>query len=139
MENKRVIALDIGTKRIGIAMSDIMGIIASPHESYIRQSLNADLLYLSCLIKKHDAVKVICGLPVSMDGSMNAQAEYTKVFAEKLKTKIDVPLEYTDERFTTKSAKDALLEFDVNRQKRKEVIDKVAASIILQSYLNRKI
>lgn len=139
MENKRVIALDIGTKRIGIAMSDIMGIIASPHDSYTRQRLNADLSYLSGIIKKFDAIKVICGLPVSLDGSMNKQAEYTKVFAEKLKEKIDVPLEYIDERFTTKSAKDTLLEFDVNRKKRKEVIDKVAASIILQNYLNKKI
>jgi len=138
MENKRVIALDIGTKKIGIAMSDIMGIIASPYESYNRQSLNADLLYLIDLIKKHDVVKVICGLPVSLDGSMNKQAEYTKVFCEKLKEKINIPLEYVDERFTTKTAKDALIEFDVNRQKRKEVIDKVAASIILQNYLNRK-
>lgn len=136
MENKRIIALDVGSKRIGIAMTDILGLIASPYESYVRKNFNADLEYIKNLILEKDAVKVICGLPVSLDGKENTQSQYTREFAGKLKNLINVPLEFFDERFTTKTAESALIEFEVRRDKRKNLIDKIAASIILQNYLN---
>lgn len=134
--NKRIIALDIGSVRIGIAMTDILGIIASPYESYTRKNLDTDLKYISDLVKEKSANLIICGLPVSMDGKENKQSEYTRGFGERLRGLIDIPLEYTDERFTTKTATDALLEFNVRREKRKASVDKIAASIILQNYLN---
>lgn len=134
--NKRILALDVGSVRIGIALTDELCIIASPYESYKRKSFSADLNYIADLVKEKNAGLVVCGLPVSMDGGENKQTEFTKGFAEKLKEMIDVPLEYFDERFSTKTANSALLEFNVRRDKRKDNIDKIAASVILQNYLN---
>lgn len=132
---KRILALDIGSVRIGIAITDELCIIASPYESYTRKNLKTDLAYIAKLIKEKDVGLVVCGLPVSIDGSENSQTEYTKGFTEKLKDIIDVPLEYFDERYSTITANEALIEFNVRRDKRKSKIDKIAASVILQNYL----
>lgn len=134
---QRILALDIGSVRIGIALTDELCVIASPYESYIRKNLAADLKYIADLIKEKNAGLVICGLPVAMDGGENKQTEYTKGFTEKLKEIIAVPIEYIDERFSTKVANSAMLEFDLRRDKRKSVVDKIAAAVILQNYLNK--
>ena len=131
-------ALDIGSVRIGIAMTDELCIIASPYETYVRKNFSDDLKYIAKLIKEKCVSLVICGLPVSIDGSENKQTEYTRGFAEKLKSMINIPLEYIDERYSTKAAQDIWLEANMRRDKSKSNIDKIAASIILQNYLNSK-
>ena len=135
--NKRVLALDIGSVRIGIAMTDELCVIVSPYETYIRKNFDTDLRYVAGLVKENNVGLVICGLPVSMDGNENAQTEYTKGFAERLKGLIEVPLKYQDERLSTIAAEDVLLKAKMRRDKRKNNIDKIAAAIILESYLNK--
>ena len=136
MENKRIMALDVGRRRIGIAISDILGIIATPYGTYERKGFKTDIAYLKGLIEEKDVVKVICGLPISVSGLETEQSTFTRDFAENLQNEITVPLEFIDERYTTQTATEALIEFDVKRDKRKGLVDKVAASLILQNYLN---
>ena len=133
----RIIALDIGDVRIGVAVSDFMRIIANPRETYIRKNEDADIEYFIQLAKKEEADTFVVGLPINMDGTEGPRVELCRAFGEKLKEKSDLKVEYQDERLTTVTAERMLIEADVRRDKRKQVIDKVAATIILESYLNR--
>lgn len=133
----RIIALDVGRVRIGIALSDALKTIASPYESYTRVNIEKDILYISELIKSKSVDTVVAGLPISMDGKENAQCESIRFFTDRLAEKISLPIIFIDERFTTMSAKRILLEADVRRDRRKGVIDMVAASYILQNYLDK--
>lgn len=132
----KIIALDIGRVRIGIALSDIMNIIATPYENYKRKNIKADIAHINDIINKYQVQKAIVGMPVSMDGSLNAQCEYIMYFADELKKVVSIPVEYTDERFSSVSAEQMLIEADVKRADRKNSIDKIAAAIFLQSYLD---
>lgn len=136
----RILALDVGRVRIGIAMSDLLRTIASPYESYKRININSDIAHIISIINNNEVKNVVVGLPLSMDGSENEQCRSIKWFADKLKESTDIPITFVDERFTTMSANRILLEADVSRLGRKQVVDKVAASFILQNYLdnNRK-
>jgi putative Holliday junction resolvase len=134
----RIMALDIGDVRIGIAVSDPMGIIANPLETYLRRGLKNDVLYISNLIKQKDVKILVAGLPISMNGGDNPQVIKTKEFCTALKESIDIDVNFFDERLTTQTAKNVLIEADMSRENRKKVIDKVAATIILQNYLNCK-
>ena len=133
----RIIAFDIGDKRIGISISDPFCSMALPLETYKRQGTEKDISYLSNLIKEKGATTVVCGLPLNFDGSESEQTVKTANFIEKLKSATDVQIVTEDERFTTLEARRLLLEADMRRDKRKEVIDKVAASYILETYLNK--
>ena len=133
----RKIGIDYGDARLGFALSDPLGIIASPLEVYTRKSEAADLKYIAELVKLKEADTVVIGLPVNMDGSKGERAEKTAEFGDKIKSVCGVKVEYADERLSTVSAERFLIEGNVRREKRKEVIDKVAAQIILQSYLDR--
>ena len=133
----RIIALDIGDVRIGVAVSDLMRIIANPRETYIRKNEDADIEYFIQLAKKEEADTFVVGLPINMDGTEGPRVELCRAFGEKLKEKSGLKVEYQDERLTTVTAERMLIEADVRRDKRKQVIDKVAATIILESYLNR--
>ena len=133
----RIIALDIGDVRIGVAVSDFMRIIANPRETYIRKNEDADIEYFIQLAKKEEADTFVVGLPINMDGTEGPRVELCRAFGEKLKEKSGLKVEYQDERLTTVTAERMLIEADVRRDKRKQVIDKVAATIILESYLNR--
>lgn len=133
----RIIAFDIGDKRIGVAVSDPFGEMALPLETYFRKSLDKDLNYLAALAKEKCAEVIVCGLPVNFDGSPSVQTEKTQVFIEKLRGVTDIKIVTSDERFTTMEARRLLLEADMRRDKRKEVIDKIAASYILEDYLNK--
>lgn len=134
----RKIALDIGDVRIGIATSDPMGIIAGGYETFTRtKNIDKDLNYLSILIKEKQCDTIIIGLPLNMDGTEGKRVEIVKEFAEKLKKRINIEIVYHDERLSTVSAERALIESGMRREKRKQVIDKVAATIILQSYLDK--
>ena len=135
---KRKIGLDVGDVRIGVAVSDLMGICANPRETYLRKKDDAaaDAAYFAEYAKREDADAFVLGLPKNMDGTEGPRAEVTRAFGELLNKVSGLPVIYTDERLTTVSAERMLIDADVRRDKRKKVIDKVAATIILQSYLD---
>ncbi len=134
----RKIALDVGDVRIGIATSDPMGIIASGYETFTRtKNEEADIKYLAELAKQKECDTIVIGLPLNMDGTEGIRVEKTRDLGEKLATYTDIPIKYQDERWSTVSAEKMLIFSGVRREKRKKVIDKVAATIILQSYLDK--
>lgn len=135
----QILCLDIGMVRIGIAKSDELEIIASPLEVYKRtNSINNDAKYIASLVKTKNIGLIVVGLPLKMDGSCGSSVDMVNEFVEKLKKFTDVPIVMQDERFSTVSATNILLEGNVSRQKRKGVVDKLAATIILQSFLDKK-
>lgn len=135
----RVMALDVGNVRIGIAVSDLMGIIANPLETYTRKgNLTVDAQYIANLAKQREVSLFVSGLPLSLSGGENEQTLKTREFIEELKKHTDIPVKFLDERFTTLSAERVLIQGNVRRENRKKVIDKVAATIILQNYLDSK-
>lgn len=134
---KRKIGLDVGDVRIGVAVSDLLGICANPRETYVRSGDAAkDAEYFTEYAGREDADAFVLGLPKNMDGTEGPRAALTREFGALLEEKSGLPVFYTDERLTTVSAERLLIEADVRRDKRKKVIDKVAATIILQSYLD---
>lgn len=135
---KRKVALDVGDVRIGVAVSDMLGITANPRETYVRKKddTNADIAYFCEYAKKEDADAFVLGLPKNMDGTEGDRAAVTRQFGDMLEEASGLEVLYQDERLTTVSAERMLIDADVRRDKRKKVIDKVAATIILQSYLD---
>ena len=135
----RVLALDIGDVRIGLAISDPLGITANPLETYVRKKDDeeADCAYIAALAKERGVGQFVLGLPINMDGTEGVRVEKTRAFAECLAAHSDIPIAYQDERLTTVTAERVLIEQGVRREKRKDVIDKVAATIILRCYLDR--
>lgn len=132
-------ALDVGDVRIGIAVSDLMGIIANPLETYTRRGdAERDAKYIADLAKAYEVELFVSGLPLGLNGLENEQTAKTRAFIEQLQKQTDVPVKFMDERFTTLSAERVLIEGNVRRENRKKVIDKVAATIILQNYLDSK-
>ena len=133
-------ALDYGEVRIGIAFSDLMQIVASPYETYTRKSVDEDIKYLANLTKTQQVSVLVVGLPINMDGTEGDRAQKTREFANELKQHIsqNIELVFVDERLSSVEAEEMLIQAKVRRDKRKMVIDKVAASIILQGYLNSK-
>ena len=133
----RILAFDIGEKRIGVAVSDPLGITAQGIETYHRtEDLEQDVAHLIKLANGYKPVKIVFGLPRNMDGSYGFQAQITREFADAVLAKWDGDHAFQDERLTTASARRVLIEADVSRDKRKQVIDKVAAVVILQSYMD---
>lgn len=135
---KRKIALDVGDVRIGVAVSDMLGITANPRETYVRKKGDtpADIAYFCDYAQKEDVDAFVLGLPKNMDGTEGDRAAVTRQFGDMLKEASGLDVLYQDERLTTVSAERMLIDADVRREKRKKVIDKVAATIILQSYLD---
>lgn len=137
MNYKKYIAFDIGDKRIGIAVSDPFCEMALPLETYHRKKFASDIEYLAKIAKDRYADVIVCGLPLKTDGTESEQTKKTKSFVEELKKHTNIPIEFEDERYTTIEAERILIEADVSRKDRKGVIDKVAASYILESYMDR--
>lgn len=135
---KHKIALDVGDVRIGVAVSDLLGITANPRETYVRKKndVDADIAYFCEYAKREDADAFVLGLPKNMDGTEGPRAEVTRQFGDMLEKASGILVYYQDERLTTVSAERMLIDADVRREKRKKVIDKVAATIILQAYLD---
>lgn len=131
----KYMAFDIGDKRIGIAVSDPFCEMALPLETYYRKNFKKDIEYLVKLAKDRYADVIVCGLPVNFDGSKSIQTEKTESFIEELKKNTDIKIVTEDERFSTLEARRILIEADMRRQDRKAVIDKVAASYILETYM----
>ena len=133
----RIMAFDLGEKRIGVAVSDPLGITAQGIETYHRtDDLEQDVAHLIKLANGYKPVKLVFGIPRNMDGSYGFQAQITREFADAVLAKWDGDHAFQDERLTTASARRVLIEADVSREKRKQVIDKVAAVVILQGYLD---
>ncbi len=130
----RILALDIGDRRIGVALSDPGRVIASPHSVYERVGYGPDTRYIRRLCDENGVDLVVCGLPLNMDGSRGGQAEKASAFAEKLR-EAGLSVEMQDERLTTVSAHEALIEGGMRREQRKGTVDKIAAALILESYL----
>ena len=134
----KIIALDIGTVRIGIATSDIMEIIASAYEVYRRKNLDSDVKYIAQLVSNLGAGEIVIGLPLKLDGTEGQSVEMAKSFGEKLSELTSVPIVYQDERLSTVSAQRILIESGMRREKRKDKVDSIAATFILQTYLDKK-
>lgn len=135
---KRIIGLDVGDVRIGVAVSDLMGVVANPRETYKRRSVELDMAYFDNYAKENDADTFVVGLPISMNGTEGPRVEKTREFATALEEKTGLTVVFQDERLTTVQAQRMLIEADVRRDKRKQVVDKLAACLILQAYLDKK-
>lgn len=133
----RVIGLDIGDKRIGIAISDEMGWTAQGLRTIIRRA-NNEISEIKEIIEEYEVKEILVGLPKNMNGSIGPQGKKVIAFAERLKTALSLPILFWDERLTTVRAEKTLLEADLSRKKRKGLRDKLAAQFILQGYLDRK-
>lgn len=134
---KRVLALDVGDKRIGIAVSDPLGFTAQGLETYARTGDEAaDAAYIRALAEKYAPVRLLFGMPRNMDGSYGFQSEKVKAFAALVLEAWEGEHAFFDERLTTVSAERVLIEAELDWKKRRKVVDKLAATIILQAYLD---
>ncbi len=133
---QRILALDVGDKRIGVAVSDPLGYTAQGLETYARQNtLEQDVTYILALAQKYKPVRLLFGMPRNMDGSYGFQSEKVRAFADAVLARWDGEYDFYDERLTTVAAERMLVDADVSRKKRRKVIDKLAAVVILQGYL----
>lgn len=130
-------ALDVGSRTIGIACSDALLMTAQGIETIRRTSLENDFNRLRELISEYEVHELVVGMPKNMNGTKGERAEKTEEFVEKMKAVIDLPVTFWDERLSTVMAERQLIAADVSRKKRKGVIDKMAAVVILQGYLDR--
>ena len=133
----RIMALDVGSRTIGIACSDALLMTAQGIETIRRTSLENDFNRLRELISEYEVHELVVGMPKNMNGTKGDRAEKTEEFVEKMKAVIDFPVTFWDERLSTVMAERQLIAADVSRKKRKGVIDKMAAVVILQGYLDR--
>ena len=132
----RILALDHGTKRIGVAVSDEMKMIATPLEYILAEPFAAFLSQLKEIIREKEVDLIIIGMPRNMDGSYGPAALKVQEFVAVLKDALTIPIKTLDERLTTVQAQKFLIQGNVRRDKRKEKVDKTAAAILLQSYLD---
>ena len=130
--------MDVGDVRIGLAVSDLMGIIANPLETYVRKDFVKDIDYIVNLAKEMEVDTIVSGLPKNLNNQDSLQTQKVREFVEKLEEAWGKNVVFVDERFTTASAQRVLLEGNVRRGDRKKVVDKVAATNILQTYLEIK-
>lgn len=133
----RIMSLDLGSRTIGIACSDALLMTAQGIETIRRTSFEKDFNRLQELIAEYEVHELVVGMPKNMNGTKGERAEKTEEFVEKMKEVIDLPVTYWDERLSTVMAERQLIAADVSRKKRKSVIDKMAAVVILQGYLDR--
>ncbi|NLN14536.1 MAG: Holliday junction resolvase RuvX [Tissierellia bacterium] len=135
---ERILGLDIGDRWIGVAVSDPLGITAQGLTTIKRENKKKDYAKIEALIEEYGVKKVVVGLPKNMNNTIGPQGEKVIKFAEKIKNKFKVEIIYIDERLTSMSAERILIEGDVRRENRKKYIDKIAASYILQTYLDSR-
>lgn len=130
--------LDLGSKTIGVALSDPMFITAQPYETIKRTKVKEDIDKLDRIIKEKEVSKLVVGLPKNMDNSYGPQAMRAMSFVDLIKKSIDIEVVYQDERLTSIESESVLMDMSVRRENRKKHIDKIAASFILQGYLDRR-
>lgn len=135
-KGERLLGLDLGEKTIGLALSDVMLTVATPLETLARKKFSLDADALVAHIKKHIVGGLVVGLPLNMNGTEGPSAQSARAFARNFLAKHDLPILFWDERLSTAAVTRTLLEADVSRAKRKDVVDKMAASFILQGVLD---
>jgi putative holliday junction resolvase len=136
-QEQRLLGLDLGTKTIGLALSDVMLTIATPLETIRRTKFTADAEQLIAIATKHQVGGLVLGYPLNMDGSRGPRAQASESFARNLQRLSELPVALWDERLSTAAVTRTLLEADASRRRRAEVVDKMAASFILQGALDR--
>lgn len=134
---ERIMGLDVGDRTIGVAISDPLLITAQSLKTIKRENQKKDIEDIVGIIKEYNIKKIVVGIPKNMNNTLGPQGEKVLDFVEKLKKKVDIEIVMEDERLTTVQAEKLLIESDVKRKNRKKVIDKIAATYILQSYLDR--
>lgn len=135
-ELKRILGLDVGDRRIGIALSDALGLTAQPLTVLERRSAAADLNTICALVESHDVRLIVIGLPLTLRGEQGIQADKVTAFVRGLERRLSVPVRLVDERMTTVQGQRALREMGASHRKQKPVIDQVAAQLILQQFLD---
>ena len=138
MLDGRIMGLDVGDKTIGVAVSDLMGLTAQGVKTVKRVGKEKDIEELKAIIKERQVNKIVSGLPKNMNGTLGPQGEKVIKFCELLEQETGIKIEYWDERLSTVAAERTLIQGNVRRENRKSVIDMVAATIILQGYLDRQ-
>ncbi|MBR7135528.1 MAG: Holliday junction resolvase RuvX [Clostridia bacterium] len=133
----KFICYDIGNKRVGVAVSDPFMSMALPKDTYWRKNFSKDIAFLVDLAKKEGATTIVCGLPVNFDGSPSDQTAITQSFIDELKKASPIPIVTADERFSTKEATRVLISGGVRREDRKNHVDSIAASYILEDYIRK--
>jgi putative Holliday junction resolvase len=136
-KSMRIMGLDVGTHTVGMAISDELGLTAQGLKTLGRKSMEEDFTEIAAIIHQFGIEKIVVGLPKNMNGTLGKQAEFVLKWIEVLKDNIQVPVVTWDERLSTVGATRVLLEADLSRKKRKKVIDKLAAVLILQGYLDQ--
>ncbi|MBP1904840.1 putative Holliday junction resolvase [Paenibacillus turicensis] len=134
----KILGLDYGDRRIGVSISDDLGWTAQGLEVIERRKEGQDLLRIAELVKQYEVEEIVVGLPKNMNGTIGPRGELCQAFASELSEKLQLPIHLWDERLSTVAAERTLLEADVSRKKRKGVVDKLAAALILQNYLDSK-
>jgi len=132
----RVLAIDLGTVRVGLALSDPLRITGQPMGRIARRALRSDLDALTSIIRDNDVALVVLGHPLLMSGIAGEKAQEAEAFAERLRAELPCPVVLWDERLTTVQAQRALIEGNVSRKNRREVVDAAAAALLLQSWLD---
>ncbi|EFO80357.1 Holliday junction resolvase YqgF [Oscillochloris trichoides DG-6] len=136
MAEQRLLGLDVGDRRIGVALSDALGMLASPLTTINANPRSQAITMIARLVREHEVQGIVVGLPLTLRGEIGPQAEQTRSFAQELERQVGLPVMLFDERYTTTVAEQLLREMGVKPEKRKQQIDQVAASIILQDYLD---
>lgn len=134
----RILALDVGEKNIGLAISDELGWTAQGRPSLRRQAKSKDFAAIVNIAKENQAAEIVVGMPVNLDGSVGEKAKQIAAFVEELRKETALPIKVWDERLTSVQAEKVMLEQDLSRKKRKERSDRLAAQLILQNYLDAK-
>lgn len=134
----RIMGLDYGDRKIGVAVSDMFGWTAQGLEVVERRRDGAEMQRIADLVREQEVEEIVVGLPKNMNGSIGPRGKICIAFADQLRDMLNLPVHLWDERLTTVSAERTLLEADVSRKKRRQVVDKMAASLILQNYLDSK-
>ena len=133
----RLLGLDVGTKTIGMALSDVTRTVATPFDTIRRTKFTADAKAIREVVEKNQVGALVLGLPLNLDGSEGPRAQSTRAFARNLAIHVTVPIVFWDERLSTAAVERHLIEADASRKRRAEVVDRMAAAYILQGLLER--
>lgn len=134
----RILGLDLGSKRIGVAVSDELGFTAQGLDTIQCKDIDSDIDRIRHLVKEYSIDEIVIGIPYNMNGTEGPQVQKVRDFMKLISQRINVPLYEWDERLTSAAAERVLLEADMSRAKRRKLVDKLAAALILQGYLDRK-
>lgn len=138
LEPGRVMALDVGGKRIGVAMSDTLRLLASPHSTIKAQPQASAIEKIAALVVQNEVIDLVVGLPLTLNGQVGPQAELIKRFVAELEQRVKVPIHLFDERLTSAEAERVMIEMGLKSEQRRARIDEMAASIILRDYLDSR-